>query len=254
MCHLKGNLGPPLAKPVGDPSLHNEKDHLRVVFFISFRLVQNACVSSSSEKESKRVLEGRREFHATTVKQWRAWLAKHQADGEGVWLISWKTSSGKPAMSNDEMVDEAIAFGWVDSLTRSLDDERSMLWFAPRKEKSAWSRVNKDRVERLIRDGRMMPRGMELVGVAKESGTWTALDEVENLTEPADLAAALNANPAARESWDGFPRSAKRAILEWISLAKKPETRLARIETTVSEAAQGRRANQWRQTKGAAQA
>ena len=224
-----------------------------MVFFISFRLVQNAGVSAS-EKESKRVLEGRREFHPTTVKQWRAWLSKHQTDGEGVWLISWKKSSGKPAMSYDEAVDEAIAFGWVDSLTRSLDDERSMLWFAPRKEKSSWSRVNKDRVERLIRDGRMMPSGMALVEAAKRSGTWSALDEVENLTEPADLAGALDANPVARESWNGFPRSAKRAILEWISLAKKPETRLVRIETTVSEAAQGRRANQWRQTKGAAQA
>ena len=118
---------------------------------------------TSSEKEPKRVLDGRREFHATTVKQWRAWLSRHQGDGEGVWLISWKKAAGKPAMTYDEAVDEAIAFGWVDSLTRSLDDERSKLWFAPRKEKSSWSRVNKDRVERLIRDGRMMPRGMELV-------------------------------------------------------------------------------------------
>jgi uncharacterized protein YdeI (YjbR/CyaY-like superfamily) len=210
--------------------------------------------SSSSESGPRRVLDGRREFHPTTVKQWRSWLAKHQDDGEGVWLISWKKSSGKPAMTYDESVDEAIAFGWVDSLTRSLDEERSMLWFAPRKEKSSWSRVNKDRVDRLIAQGRMMPRGMALVGAAKASGTWNALDEVENLTEPVDLAAALDANPSARAAWDGFPRSAKRAILEWISLAKKPATRQQRIETTVREAQEGRRANQWQQTKGAAQA
>ena len=203
---------------------------------------------------SKRVLEGRREFHPTTVTQWRAWLKKHQADPDGVWLISWKKSSGKPAMSYDEAVDEAIAYGWVDSLTRSLDQERSMLWFAPRKPKSAWSRVNKQRVERLMAEGRMQPRGMAMVELAQQQGTWTALDDIENLVEPDDLATALNAVPVARQAWDGFPRSAKRGILEWISLAKKPETRAQRIQTTVDEAALGRRANQWRQTKGAAQA
>ena len=203
---------------------------------------------------SKRVLEGRREFHPTTVAQWRRWLTKHEADPDGVWLVSWKKSTGKPAMTYNESVDEAIAHGWVDSLTRSLDDERSMLWFAPRKAKSAWSRVNKERVERLIADGRMYPRGMAMVELAKQQGTWGALDDVENLVEPDDLAAALNASPAARQAWDGFPRSAKRGILEWVSLAKKPETRSQRIQTTVDEAAVGRRANQWRPTKGAAQA
>ena len=206
---------------------------------------------ASSDSERRRVLDGRREYHASTVKQWHTWLLKHQDDSDGVWLISWKKSTGKPAMSYNEAVDEAIAFGWVDSMTRSLDDERSMLWFAPRKATSSWSRVNKERVERLIRDGRMMPRGMAQVDAAKVSGTWVALDEVENLTEPPDLVVALSENPAARTAWDAFPRSAKRAILEWISLAKRPATRQARIQSTVSEAALGRRANEWRPTKGA---
>jgi uncharacterized protein YdeI (YjbR/CyaY-like superfamily) len=157
-------------------------------------------------------------------------------------------------MTYDEAVDEAIAHGWVDSLARSLDEERSMLWFAPRKPKSAWSRVNKERVERLITQGRMYPRGTDMVELAKQSGTWSALDDIENLIEPAELEAALNASPDARRTWDGFPRSAKRGILEWISTAKKPETRSQRIQTTVEEAAVGRRANQWPPSKGAAQA
>ena len=218
-------------------------------FFVQH--VGMADLSADKVASSKRVLEGRREFHPTTVAEWRTWLNEHEADPDGVWLISWKKSSGKPAMTYDQAVDEAIAYGWVDSLTRSLDDERSMLWFAPRKPTSAWSRVNKQRVERLIGEGRMQPRGMAMVDLAKQQGTWTALDDIENLIEPDDLANALNAAPSARQAWDGFPRSAKRGILEWISLAKKPETRAQRIQTTVDEAVLGRRANQWRPSKGA---
>ena len=140
-----------------------------------------------------------------------------------------------------------MCFGWVDSRPRALDDHRAMLLLAPRKPTSAWSRVNKQRVERLVAVGAMTPSGMAAVETAKANGRWAALDDVEDLVEPGDLREALDLRPDARAAWDAFPRSARRAILEWIAAAKRPATRAARVAETVAEAADGRRANQWRQ-------
>lgn len=149
-------------------------------------------------------------------------------------------------MSYAESVEEALAFGWVDSLPRALDSERSMLWFAPRKPRTGWSRPNKERVARLIADGRMTAAGLAKVDAAKRDGSWTKLDAIESLEIPPDLAAALNAETLAKEHFAEFPRSVKRGILEWISTAKKPETRQRRIEETARLAAKNVRANQWR--------
>jgi uncharacterized protein YdeI (YjbR/CyaY-like superfamily) len=184
--------------------------------------------------------------HPTTRAQWRSWLAAHVDDEQGVWLVSWKKATGKPFVRYDEVVEEALCFGWVDSKPATLDDERAMLWIAPRKKGSAWSRPNKERVHRLTVAGLMSERGLAAVARAQQDRTWSALDEVEDPVEPDDLRAALDADPAARTAWDAFPRSAKRGILEWIVQAKKPETRQARVSTTVAEAHEGRRANQWR--------
>ena len=113
-----------------------------------------------------------------------------------------------------------------------------------------WSRVNKQHLEELYAAGRMLPAGIAADDRARADGSWTRLDEVETLREPDDLRAALDAVPAARGAWDGFPRSARRAILEWISSAKREPTRARRVAETVSEAAAGRRANQPRQPRG----
>ena len=194
--------------------------------------------------------DGRRMTHPTSRAQWRAWLAAHHGEAAGVWLVSWKKATGKPSVAYAESVEEALCVGWVDSKPSSLDAERGMLWFSPRKPRSGWSRPNKERVERLLAAGLVTPAGLAVIEAAKADGSWTKLDEVEELVEPDDLAAALDAAPAARASWDAFPRSAKRGILEWIAQAKRAETRAARVEQTVAEAREGRRANQWRQPKG----
>ena len=152
----------------------------------------------------------RERVHAETQAAWRAWLADRHADAEGVWLVSWKRHTGRPAMTYDEAVEEALAFGWVDSLPRKLDEERTMLWFAPRKPRSAWSRPNKERVARLEAEGRMAPAGARAVEVAKENGAWALLDEAEDGAVPPDLAAALDLRTGARAQWDAFPRSARR--------------------------------------------
>jgi uncharacterized protein YdeI (YjbR/CyaY-like superfamily) len=163
-----------------------------------------------------------------------------------VWLISYKKFTGKPHVEYDEAVEEALCFGWVDSKPNKLDDERSMLWFAPRKRGSGWSKPNKERVERMIAAGLMTPAGMEKVAAAQRDGSWNALDAVEALEIPPDLETALAAYSSARQNFAAFPRSAKRGILEWIANAKRPETRAKRIEETARLAKNNLPANQWR--------
>jgi uncharacterized protein YdeI (YjbR/CyaY-like superfamily) len=185
--------------------------------------------------------------HPRTRAEWRKWLAKNHTRTEGVWLISYKKSSGKAHFDYEDAVQEALCFGWIDSKGNKLDDERSMLWFAPRKARTGWSKSNKARVENLIEAGLIAPAGLAKIEAAKQDGSWNALDAIEALEIPPDLAAALSANPIAQQYFDAFPRSVKRAILEWISNAKKPETRAKRVEETARLAAENTRANQWRQ-------
>jgi uncharacterized protein YdeI (YjbR/CyaY-like superfamily) len=182
------------------------------------------------------------QLEITSRADWRAWLADHHAQSTGVLAVTYTKTSGGPYVPYDDLVEEALAFGWIDSQVRKLDQERTQLLMTPRKPKSNWSRPNKERVARLTAAGLMAPAGLAAVKLAQETGTWTALDAVENLEEPDDLRAALDATPGAREHWDAFSRSAKRGILEWILTAKKPETRARRIGETARLAAENVRA------------
>ena len=188
--------------------------------------------------------------HPETRAAWRAWLAREHGRAEGVWLVSYKKATGRPAVGYDAAVEEALCFGWIDSTARRLDDKRSMLYFAPRKPRSGWSRPNKERVARLIEAGQMAPAGLAKVEAARSDGSWYALDDVEDLRVPDDLAAAFDRYPGAVGAWDAFPRSARRGILEWISTAKRDATRAARVEETARLAQRGERANQWRPKAG----
>ena len=190
----------------------------------------------------------REQVFVESREQWRAWLADHHATSPGIWLVRWRKGAG-PQVSYDEVVEEALAFGWVDSLPRGLDDERTQLLLTPRKPRSRRSRPNKERVERLEAARLMAPAGAAVVAAARADGSWTALDAVENLEEPDDLRRELDAVPAARQHWDAFPRSARRGILEWILDARTDGTRAKRVRETVDSAAQDVRANQWRQPR-----
>jgi uncharacterized protein YdeI (YjbR/CyaY-like superfamily) len=185
-------------------------------------------------------------FHALSREAWRNWLVEHHRQAQNLWLITYKKGTGKPTLSYDDAVEEALCFGWVDSLPRKLDAERTMLYFAPRKPGSGWSRLNKERVEKLIQTGQMTPAGLAKIDAAKVDGSWTALDEIENLVVPDDLAVALANNPPAAEYWDAFPRSVKRGILEWIAAARRAPTRAKRIDQTAQLAQKNERANQWK--------
>ncbi len=185
-------------------------------------------------------------IHPKTRAEWRAWLEQHHTRKEGVWLISYKKGAGKPRFDYEEAVEEALCFGWIDSKPNALDDERSRLWFAPRKPQTGWSKLNKERIERLIEQGLMMPAGLAKVEAAKQDSSWHALDAIEALEIPPDLEQALIAYGEAKQNFEAFPKSVKRGILEWIASAKKPETRAKRIRETAQLAAENVRANQWR--------
>lgn len=184
--------------------------------------------------------------HPLTRAAWRAWLQENYTRREGIWLISYKKGTGKPRFDYAEAVEEALCFGWIDSKANKLDEERSLLWFAPRKAGTGWSKINKERVSKLLAAGLMAPPGLAKIEVAQQDGSWNALDGVEALEMPPDLAQALADNPPAAEHFAAFPRSVKRGILEWIGNAKRPETRAKRVTETAILAAENKRANQWR--------
>ncbi|GCD19433.1 YdeI family protein [Cellulomonas algicola] len=182
------------------------------------------------------------QLHVETVEEWRDWLVAHHATETGVWLVSWRRSTGRPSVPYEAAVEEALTVGWIDATQRSLDEERTAQWFARRKPGSGWARTNKERLVRLEAEGRMLPAGTAVVDAAKADGSWTLLDDVEALVVPPDLAAAFDAHPGARETWDGYPRSVKRLHLVWLVDAKRPATRAARVEEVAVKAAAGERA------------
>jgi uncharacterized protein YdeI (YjbR/CyaY-like superfamily) len=184
--------------------------------------------------------------HPADRAEWRAWLAENHATSPGVWLVTWRRASGRTPLAYEDAVEEALCVGWVDSLGRAVDAERTSLLYTPRKRGSGWSRPNKQRVARLEEAGLMRPAGRAVVEAAIADGSWTMLDDVEDLVEPPELRALLDADPAARAHWDAFPRSAKRGLLEWIVQARRPETRARRIAETAEAASRGERANEWR--------
>lgn len=181
-------------------------------------------------------------YHAESRSQWRFWLDANHDSEKGVWLCSWRSADRGARCPYPEAVEEAICFGWIDSTQRTLDEDRGLQLFTPRKAKSTWTRLNRRRFADMEAGGLMTDAGHRAVEVAQGNGWWTILDPVEDLIEPAGLAAALDALPDARTSWDGFPPSARKMMLWWVISAMKDETRERRIATIVAKAAIGERA------------
>ena len=187
-------------------------------------------------------LENACKVEVKTRQELRSWLQNNYAQTKGVWLITYKKKS-EYYLPYQNIVKECLCFGWIDSLPRKLDDNRTMLYISPRKKGSNWSKVNKKYVAQLEKDALMHPAGLEKIERAKKDGSWSFLDDVEALILPPDLQLAFTNNPVAFNNWNNFPRSVKRGILEWIKNAKKPATRTRRIEDTVSKAKKNIRAN-----------
>jgi uncharacterized protein YdeI (YjbR/CyaY-like superfamily) len=183
--------------------------------------------------------------HAEDRATWRAWLEANHATATGVHLVSWKRGQG-PSVRYEEAVEEALCFGWIDSSGGTIDERRSKLYFAPRKPRSGWAATNKARVERLLSAGLMAPAGLAAIERARDNGSWTLLDDVEQGIVPDDLAAALAAADArAATNFEAYPKSVKRMLLERIAQARRPETRAARIQETAGLAARNERPAQW---------
>lgn len=178
-------------------------------------------------------------LHFEEVRKWHDWLVEHHGQQQGVWLVSWKPRSGKPAIPYDEAVEEALCYGWIDSTYRSLDEERGMLWYSPRRKGSLWAASNKARVLRLEEQGRMTDAGRAPIEAAKADGSWALLEPVEALVVPDDLAAALDERPEARDHWEAFLPTAQRAYLLWIYTAKRDETRARRVGEAADLVARG---------------
>lgn len=183
------------------------------------------------------------DVHPLTRDEWRAWLAQHHATAPGVWFVYFKKHTGKPRVSYDEAVEEALCFGWIDSLPRVLDADRSKLLFTLRKPKSVWSKPNKERIERMIANGLMTKAGLAKIEAAKKDGSWDALNASDNLQIADDLAMAFRKVRAAEKNFQTFPSGVKKAILQWLNSAKRAETRSARIGKLVAMAAQNKRVN-----------
>jgi len=175
-------------------------------------------------------------FHPKSRSQWRKWLEKNHKSSPGVWMIYYKKDTGKKTFSIAEAVEEALCFGWIDSLSRKLDDERTLLKFTPRKPKSIWSKINKERIEKLIKKNLVTNAGLATIELAKKNGSWNALNNsdyhADNNSLPPDLEKTLSKNKLALKNFNAFPTGYRRRFLFWIDSAKQAETRKQRINQT----------------------
>lgn len=171
----------------------------------------------------------------------RRWLAANHLTSPGVWLVTYRRVTGKPRPSYGEIVDELVSFGWIDSTLVKLDETQTMQLCTPRNPRSHWSAANKERVERLTNQGLMQLHGLEAVAAAKANGSWNHLDSVDALEEPPDFSHKLDVTDGARQHWTVFPASYRKMVLYWIHSARRPQTRLSRIETAVAATASNTR-------------
>jgi uncharacterized protein YdeI (YjbR/CyaY-like superfamily) len=172
---------------------------------------------------------------------WRAWLEENHRTSTGAWLVRARPGSDLQVVDYEDAIMQALCFGWIDGPVRVFDERTSGLWFAPRRPSSGWAATNKARLILLEERGLMAEAGIRAVEVAKANGAWTVLDNAEALREPDDLAAALDAEPAARAAWDAFPPSARKFGIGSVDSARRAETRAGRIAKIVSDSAAGKR-------------
>ncbi len=184
------------------------------------------------------VFDSYEQFYPKDRTAWRNWLKKNHNKSPGIWLVFYKTGTSKPRLPYDDMVEEALCFGWIDSLPRKLDDERSMLMFTPRKPKSVWSDLNKERVTRLIKNGLMAAPGLEKIEIAKQNGSWDTLTAsnaaATNNELPKDLLNLFTGKKEALANFKAFSPSIRKQFMYWIDSAKTIETRMKRLQQTVA--------------------
>ncbi len=190
--------------------------------------------------------EGLETFCPASQQEWRQWLNENHHSKQSVWLVYYKKKSGMPTISWSQAVDEALCFGWIDSTKKSIDHETFMQFFSKRKPTSVWSKINKEKIQRLSDEGSITPAGYKSIETAKQNGSWIILDEVEKLIIPKDLEKEFKAKPGSKDFFLSLSNSVKKMILQWLLLAKQQETRQKRIKEIAELASQKLKPKQFR--------
>lgn len=175
-------------------------------------------------------------FYPASTQEWRQWLQENHRTKPSVWLVYYKKKAGMPTITWSQAVDEALCFGWIDSQAKPVDEEKYMQFFCRRKPSGTWSKVNKEKIKRLMETGLMTQAGFEAIAAAQQNGSWTILDDVEELIIPENLEEAFNARHGSKDFFLSLSKSIRKAILQWLVLARRPETRQKRI-TEIAECA-----------------
>jgi uncharacterized protein YdeI (YjbR/CyaY-like superfamily) len=195
-----------------------------------------SLITDLTEPESP---NGKDVFTPASRADWRTWLSSNWDRREGLWVVYRNLKSGLEGPLYVDLVEEALCFGWIDSVSRRVDDARRIQWFSPRRPGGIWSALNKERIERLQRDGSMTEMGQAVIDRARADGSWSQTDEVDALIVPADLEAALDASPGAAAVFAAMPNSTKRQHLWSVYSAKRPETRAKRIADLIETLSAG---------------
>jgi uncharacterized protein YdeI (YjbR/CyaY-like superfamily) len=170
-----------------------------------------------------------------TVEEWRKWLRQNHRKVDGVWLVFYKKGAGEQSLDYGSALDEALCYGWIDSIIKKIDDTKYARKFTPRNEVSKWSEINKKRVESLIKNGRMTEAGLAIVKAAKANGCWDKSDRPPTVTEvPVELEMALKKSKKAREYFNKLAPSHQKRYIMWIAMAKRQETRERRIKEAIA--------------------
>ncbi|PIF47487.1 uncharacterized protein YdeI (YjbR/CyaY-like superfamily) [Chryseobacterium sp. 52] len=177
-------------------------------------------------------------YYPQNQTDWRQWLEKNHQSKQSVWLVYYTKKSNLPSITWSEAVDEALCFGWIDSTKKTIDDFSFMQLFSKRKPKSIWSKINKEKIQQLAGSGKITKAGYESVETAKQNGSWTIFDEVEELIIPKDLEIAFEKHHGSKDYFLRLSKSSRKIILGWILLAKRQETRQKRIDEVVESAEQ----------------
>ncbi len=185
-------------------------------------------------------------FCPASRQEWRIWLKENHNSKQSVWLVYYKKKTSVATITWSEAVDEALCFGWIDSTKKALDNETFMQFFCKRKPNSVWSKINKGKIEQLMREGLIMQAGYASIETAKQNGSWAILDDVEELTIPKDLAKEFKTQPGSGDYFLSLSKSVRKSILQWLVLAKRPETRQKRINEIAALASQKLKPKQFR--------
>ncbi|MBN1766447.1 MAG: YdeI/OmpD-associated family protein [Sedimentisphaerales bacterium] len=183
-----------------------------------------------------------KELYVKTRAQWRGWLSKNHEKSLGVWLVFYKKGTGKATLDYEDAVEEALCFGWVDSIIKKLDDQRYARKVTPRKARSRWSALNKKRVKKVIKEGLMTKAGLAKIEQAKKSGVWQQPDRPQISGEvPEELAEALKKNKKAKAFFDQLAPTYRKQFIGWIAMAKRQETKERRVKEAITLLAKGQK-------------